>query len=101
MRSVGASPAREHVTKAIECCADGVVAQSSFMTGVMRLRVLVDALAVLERVLAAAGGDALTARDASTLALASSAHPVLLDRLAAANPEAACAAKAILALGPA
>ena len=67
--------------------------------GVERLRLLVDALAVLESELAASGSDALG--PATAEAAISPPRAALLARLAAAHPEAACDAEAVLTLAPA
>jgi len=65
--------------------------------GLERVGLLVAALAVLETELAAVGSHALT----PVVSAPSPARTALLARLAGADPEAACDAEAILALGPA
>ena len=71
---------------------------TEFMAGVERLRLLVDALAVLEAELVAFASDTL---GPATSASVSPARSALLARLAAAHPETACDADAVLTLEPA
>jgi hypothetical protein len=65
---------------------------------VERLTLLADALSVLESELASSASDALGPTDETTSP--SSLRVALLTRLAAAHPEAACDAEAVLTLGP-
>jgi len=67
--------------------------------GVDRLRLLVDALAVLDAELTASQCHAL--QPIAAPGPASPARAALLTRLASAHPEAACDAEAVLTLGPA
>jgi hypothetical protein len=65
---------------------------------VERLTLLTDALVVLESELASSGSDALGPTDETTPP--SSVRAALVRRLAAAHPETACDAEAVLTLGP-
>jgi hypothetical protein len=83
------------------CLADRQL-WSELAAGVERVRFLIDALAILESELAASTSDALApAADAfgPTVPI-SPARSALLAHLAAAHPEAACDAEAVLTLAP-
>jgi hypothetical protein len=69
------------------------------VAGVDRLRLLADALRVLDSELTAARSDAL--QPIATSSPVSPVRAALLARLASAHPEAACDAEAVLSLGPA
>jgi len=79
------------------CLADRQV-YGELAAGVERLRLLVDALAVLGAELAVGGSDTLGPATVSTAV--SPARSALLARLASAHPEAACDAEAVLTLAP-
>ena len=78
------------------CLADRQV-WNELAAGVDRLRLLVDALAVLDSELIAAHSDIL--QPIAAPSPASPARAALLTRLASAHPEAACDAEAVLTLG--
>jgi hypothetical protein len=78
------------------CLADRVL-WVELAAAVERLRLLVDALAVLESELITSGSDTL---GPATDAAPSPPRSALLTRLAVAHPEAACDAEAVLTLSP-
>ncbi|MCC7371138.1 MAG: beta-N-acetylglucosaminidase domain-containing protein [Chloroflexi bacterium] len=84
----------------LESTCDAQVADrqlwSEIAAGITRLRLLADALGVLESELSAAGATSLS----PSAGPGSPARAALASRLAAASPEAACDADAVLTLAP-